>query len=261
MLVRTRIRVTEIWAHRGSASRSRRENTLPAFAAARRLGADGIEVDVRCSADGVLVVHHDALLPSGRRIERTPAGILPRWLPTLAAALAACGELTVNVEIKATGGPVPKAPPPGREPVVPEAAADPAAVGDDAVARATARLCAASSEPGRFVISSFALPILDAVADEAPGLALAWLVFPGFGDEDPVATATSHGLAGIHPHHTMVDERLVATARSGGLRVRAWTVDDPDLVARLARIGVDAIITNDVGGARRALGTGLGRRR
>ncbi len=52
-------RIPEIIAHRG-ASRECLENTLPAFERALALNADGIELDVHGTADGVLVVHHDA---------------------------------------------------------------------------------------------------------------------------------------------------------------------------------------------------------
>src|SRR4249919_2745588 len=51
--------VTEVIAHRG-ASRLAQENTLTAFEMAVISGADGVELDVRRSVDGVLVVHHDA---------------------------------------------------------------------------------------------------------------------------------------------------------------------------------------------------------
>ena len=56
-----------IIAHRGAASRYP-ENTIAAFEAAIRMGADGIECDVRLSADGAPVVIHDATL------ERTTNG-------------------------------------------------------------------------------------------------------------------------------------------------------------------------------------------
>src|SRR5450759_1398239 len=46
-------------AHRG-ASRDAPENTPAAFEAAIALGADAVELDVRRTADGVLVVHHNA---------------------------------------------------------------------------------------------------------------------------------------------------------------------------------------------------------
>ena len=51
----------EIIAHRG-VPRELPENSLPGFARAVELGADGIELDVHLTADGVLVVHHDPVL-------------------------------------------------------------------------------------------------------------------------------------------------------------------------------------------------------
>ena len=50
-----------VFAHRG-AKRAAPENTLPAFEAAIRLGADGIELDVQYSSDGKLVIFHDLSL-------------------------------------------------------------------------------------------------------------------------------------------------------------------------------------------------------
>jgi glycerophosphoryl diester phosphodiesterase len=56
-----------VFAHRGGAALAP-ENTLPAFDRGLSLGADGLEMDVRLSRDGVVVVHHDATL------ERTTNG-------------------------------------------------------------------------------------------------------------------------------------------------------------------------------------------
>src|SRR5512134_1609461 len=56
-----------VWAHRG-ASAAAPENTMAAFRAAEAAGADGIELDVHLSRDGVPVVIHDATL------ERTTTG-------------------------------------------------------------------------------------------------------------------------------------------------------------------------------------------
>lgn len=47
-----------IFAHRG-ASAYAPENTLEAFALAAKMGADGVELDVRLSRDGELMVIHD----------------------------------------------------------------------------------------------------------------------------------------------------------------------------------------------------------
>jgi glycerophosphoryl diester phosphodiesterase len=56
-----------VYAHRGGAA-LRPENTLAAFDHGLSLGADGLELDVHLSSDGVVVVHHDATL------ERTTNG-------------------------------------------------------------------------------------------------------------------------------------------------------------------------------------------
>ena len=60
---------------------------MAAFAEARRLGADGVELDVRRSADGVLVVHHDADVPGvGPVAGASGCGICPAHVPLLADA-------------------------------------------------------------------------------------------------------------------------------------------------------------------------------
>ena len=91
--------MTKIFAHRGSAHLSR-ENTVPAFVAARALGADGIELDVHLTADGNVVVHHDSEVPGLGPIGHLLTAQLPAWLPSLTEALDACRALEVNVEIK-----------------------------------------------------------------------------------------------------------------------------------------------------------------
>ena len=91
--------VTLVVAHRG-ASAAALENTVEAFCRARDLGADWVELDVRRTADGVAVVHHDAHLPDGRRIGGLHAVDLPSHVPGLAEALEACDGMGVVVEIK-----------------------------------------------------------------------------------------------------------------------------------------------------------------
>ena len=76
-------------AHRG-ASVDRRENTVEAFEEAAVQGADWVELDVRLSADDVLVVHHDAHFDDGRLVRETPADEVPDYVPNLAEAFEAC---------------------------------------------------------------------------------------------------------------------------------------------------------------------------
>ena len=86
-------------AHRGASS-DFPENSLEAFSGAFEQGADWIELDVRRSKDGVLVVHHDAHLSDGRLIRDLDSNLLPEEVPSLAEAFEASENMGVNVEIK-----------------------------------------------------------------------------------------------------------------------------------------------------------------
>src|SRR5436190_11556423 len=91
-----------VLGHRG-ASAVAPENTVAAFTRARELGADGVELDVRRSGDGVLVVHHDPDIRDVGRIASLPLAELRAARPQLATleeALAACRGLVVNAEVK-----------------------------------------------------------------------------------------------------------------------------------------------------------------
>lgn len=56
-----------IWGHRGASGHAP-ENTLPAFKMAADMGADGVELDIQMTSDGVIVVCHD------ETIDRTSSG-------------------------------------------------------------------------------------------------------------------------------------------------------------------------------------------
>ena len=226
--------MTEIFAHRGSCHLAR-ENTVAAFLAARDLGADGIELDVHLAADGNLVVHHDCEVPGLGPISCLLSTDLPAWLPSLGEALDACWPLQVNVEIK----PDQTETEPGR---------------DRALAFEVATLLAVRREAPRIVVSSFSLEAIDVVRAVEPSLATALLVDA---DRDPMRaliTARQHGHSGLHPFFFSVDAALMKAAKDHYMAIRTWTVDDPARIAVLADLGVDAVITNDVAAARRALG-------
>ena len=60
----------------------------------------------------------------------------------------------------------------------------------------------------------------------------------------PLALSTSHATA-LVLHHSLVDRSAVQRARDRGAAVVAWTVDDPQDLARVEAAGVDAVVTND----------------
>ncbi len=226
--------MTEIFAHRGSCHLAR-ENTVAAFVAARDLGADGIELDVHLTADGNVVVHHDGEVPGLGQLAHLVSADLPAWLPSLGEALDACWPLRVNVEIKQD-----------------DTEAEPER--DRALAFEVAASLVARREAPRIVVSSFSLEAIDAVRACEPSLATALLIDL---DRDPMnalVTASEHGHGGLHPFFLSVDAVLMKAAEDFGMAVRAWTVDDPARIAALAKLGVDAVVTNDVTAARLALG-------
>ncbi len=228
--------MTKVIAHRGASHRFP-ENTLAAFRGAVELGADGVELDVRRTADGVGVVHHDAELADGRPILSLRADQVPDDVPGLAAALDACGDLLVNVEIKNWR--------------------------DDTDFDATRSLADWTvaeidrvAPPGGVVVSSFDLGTIDRVRELDGALATAWLVVDHGDPLALVGRAAERGHAGIHPIDRMVDAALVAAAHEAGLFVNVWTVDDPDRIRALAGLDVDGIVTNVPDVARAALEAG-----
>ena len=89
-------------AHRGACRRAP-ENTLEAFRVARELGADGVELDVRRTRDGVLVLSHDPVVEGFGLLVEHPFAKLRAAVPsvpTLEEAFDVLAGLIVNVEIK-----------------------------------------------------------------------------------------------------------------------------------------------------------------
>jgi len=215
--------VTDVIAHRGAAP-AERENTVAAFRRAVELGADGVELDVRPTADGALVVHHDPRLPDGRPIVATDRADLPDHVPDLAAALDACAGVVVNVELK-------------NDPADPDF--DPA----DRLADAVVELLASRPEPAdRWLLSSFRRETIDRVRVLAPDLATAYLVTGA--DAAAIEACRRHGHGTLHPWVGALTAAGVAAAKAAGLVVNTWTCNDAAQARRVAAWGVDGIVTD-----------------
>jgi glycerophosphoryl diester phosphodiesterase len=218
-------------AHRG-ASAAAPENTVEAFRLARERGADWVELDARRTADGAVVVHHDAELPSGEVIVERRRDQLPAHVPDLAVALDACEGMGVNIEIKN----VPK---------------DPDHDPGEVVAAMVVRLVQERQAHDRVLVSSFSLATIERVQELDPTIPTAYLVMAIPPDLGLVA---HHGA--LHPWDPMVDRALVELAHRAGMAVNVWTVDDPARMAELASWGVDGIVTNVPDVAREVLAKG-----
>lgn len=223
-----------VYGHRG-ASLAAPENTLEAYRLAGELGADGVELDVRRSADGVLVLVHDAVLPDGRAVHETAAAQLPASVPSLRAALDVCEGLAVNIEIKNISFE------PGFDP-------------NCEVADLVVELLAERGGRDSVVVSSFHLRTIDRVKALDPGVPTGLLTFVDPLPAEGAVVAAERGHATLHPHHVTIDAALVDAAHALGLAVIAWTVDDPVRIGDLAAMGVDGLITNAPDVARGILG-------
>jgi len=206
-----------IIAHRGASGHAA-ENSIEAFRRADELRADGVELDVHATSDGVIVVFHDASLPAGERISETPAARvqehrLPNGepVPTLAEVLAAIPELMVFIEVKHL---------------------DPR--WDTSLLKTIA-----AGGPERCAVHSFDHRIIARIAALRPtlpcgALAVARLV-------DPVHALDRARADTLWQELEMVDPSLIQQVHDSNRRVFAWTVNDAETARRLTDLGVDGL--------------------
>lgn len=212
-------------AHRGL-SAERVENTLAAFEAAVQAGFHAVELDVRATRDGEIVVLHDAGIErtsngNGRvadmaydelRSYTTPAGPIPR-LDDVFRAMRDWHGLW-NLEVKAV-----------------------------AATEGLLHLVAHHDLLNHVQVSSFDPRVLELARDHAPDIARA-LIVAGAVDVDDVRVAGELGCSWLNLDHNYLTPAVAADLRGKGFRLGAWTVNDPDKATGLARSGVEAIITD-----------------
>lgn len=209
-------------AHRG-ASRAELENTLAAFRRAGEMGSNAVELDVRRTVDGVLVIHHNPHLPDGRLIAAIKYADLPESVPTLGEALDACEGMWVNVEIK-------------NDPKEPDF--DPT----DMIADETLANLLAREADDRWLISCFRMETVDRCRAIAPQIKTAWLCV-----EAPIGVADTlvkKGHHALHPWVAMLTRETIDACHAAGVQVNTWTCDDPVRMAELIEWGIDGICTN-----------------
>ncbi|MBN1887740.1 MAG: hypothetical protein JW850_07105 [Thermoflexales bacterium] len=226
-------------AHRG-ARRVAPPNTLAAFVRALELGADGVELDVHLSADGVPVVIHDFSLEATTdghgpvssktlaELKELDAGsafdpaFAGERIPTLEEVFEAIGQLAlINIELKALG---------------------PLGGG---LERAVAGLVQKHGLEKRVLCSSFnpfALRRIKRLLPHVPAGLLYAPDVPFYQRRAWLAPLCPHEAR--HPHYTMLTPSSLQALRRRGYRVNVWTVNDPADMRRMIEMGVDAIITD-----------------
>lgn len=247
-----------IIAHAGGKG-NQPENTLPAFAASAALGCDMLETDLRLTKDDVLVTHHDPGVErnsNGQGLVRDltlaqlkvlnfgahfkdPSGRAP-YVGTNTAQIATLDEILsryegflLTLELKDKGETGLRA------------------------ARSLAARLAVFRNARRVLVASFDDATLDAFRRESGGriatstarkqttsfvlshksfLGRAW---PGGADalQLPVEPAEASGFR-------LATARLIRDAHDRNVAVHYWTVNDPESMRALIRIGADGIITD-----------------
>jgi glycerophosphoryl diester phosphodiesterase len=226
-----------ILAHRG-ASAFAPDNTTEAFELAVAHGADGVELDVRFTADRNVVINHDPDIGEmGPLIHHDFATIrrLHPEVPTLDEALRALADLIINVEIK-------------NSPLDPDF--DPRHEMADTVAHWVSR----HDIHERVVVTSFNPETVAAVRSSDSTITTGQLVAKNRDVTRDLAQIATAGHRWVAPNIADVAgdaPRIIGAAHSSGLRVAVWTADDPDDIRTVATAGVDAIISNDPRATRR----------
>jgi len=217
-----------VLAHRGRGTDSP-DNTLEAFSAALAAGADGVELDVRRSADGRAVVHHDAEVPGLGPLYLLRHADLPPHVATLEEALERCRGAVVDVEVKAA-------------PM--EAGFDPAQqLAGEVAAIVTAALAGAAGPSAAFV-TSFWPATVEAVRHARPELEAGLLVVPGLDMFSGLEEAVAVGASVVLPIAAQCGAELVEAAHRRRVAVIPWAVDTDVEIASARDAGVDAVITD-----------------
>jgi glycerophosphoryl diester phosphodiesterase len=237
-----------VFAHRGGAALAP-ENTIAAFDNGLRLGADGLELDVRFARDGVVVVHHDATLDrttnqrgevaafTSEDLARVDAGY---WftaggdhpfrgrgvgVPTLAEVLARCRDCRVIIEMK---------------------------INSVELAAALVSTVRAAGAVDRVCIGSFGRRALQAVRALEPAIATSaareevrWALYRCW-CRWPVKRVGYRGyqIPERAEATRIVSPRFVRDAHASGLGVQVWTVNTEPDARRLFEWGVDGLITD-----------------
>ncbi|MFJ4109828.1 glycerophosphodiester phosphodiesterase [Oerskovia enterophila] len=228
----------QVVAHRGNSSVAP-QNTLAAFEAAWRAGADSIELDVQLTADGEVVVIHDDTLDattdgSGRvdglplaDVRAVDAGswFAPAYagqrVPTFAEVvdfLVTHPGIDLLLEVKGDWGP-------------------------DDVRKVTEPLLRAGLAD-RVIGQSFWPSTVASLQKVAPDLRRGLLVERS--SDDLLATCAELGVMTCNPAGTVLLEQpgLVAALHDAGLEVMVWTLNEPEQWALALEVGVDAVITD-----------------
>ncbi len=228
-----------MWAHRGASGHAP-ENTLPAFELAYTMGADGIELDVQMTKEGIPVVIHD------ERIDRVSDGngyvqdftleelktfnvnknfsaFGRTTVPTLAEVydLVKKMDLTINVELKNSE------------------------IFYDGMERKVLQLAEEKGLADRIIYSSFNHYSMRKIQQLLPAARTAFLYCDGI--LDMADYASRYGAYAAHPSIRNAQyPNMIEECHAREIKVHVWTVNKEEDFEKMRKLGADAVITNYV---------------
>ena len=189
---------------------------MPSFHKALELGADGFELDVRITGDGRLVVVHGSVVV-GHAVQTSSHADIRQLsdgyeVPLFEDVIATFGRRAfLDIELKS----------PGFE--------------QEAIS-----LIERHCDLARTVLSSFHPQTLDRVRQLAPELPLGF-IYNRTQDEE---TRHNCPIEVVIPQFRLASREFINQVHGEGLKVFAWTVNDPQEATRLIDLGVDGIISD-----------------
>lgn len=218
-----------IFAHRGANSFAP-ENSIPAFEAAIRLGCDGVEMDVRMTASGDVIIFHDRRLSrmTGCRgnVHQMPLSRIrkcylkndPRFtIPTLQEALEAVSQrVLINIDVKKE------------------------TMRQNGLEEKILSILRDFRLKDNIIISSFNPLVIKKFAQLAPDYRLGFI----YRQRSHKFMSNGVPVESFHVYHRTLSQKYVANLHERNYRVYAWTVDKEKHFRRMLKIGVDGIITN-----------------
>ena len=228
-----------VWAHRGFSS-NYPENTMLAFRKAKEVGADGIETDVHLTKDGEVVVIHDENLFRTTGINRevgdctlseitaikaskTMENKFDTTIPSFDEFCAFIKEsgMKANIELK-TG-----------------------IVYYPGIEEKVAFLVKKYGIEDRVIFSSFNPLSLVLMQRYLPECGKGFLFTNPINIRHISYLSREVGLAFLHPEYKVINSEMLKEAKTCGLGINVWTVDEPEKVENLLMWGVEGVITND----------------
>lgn len=231
---------THITSHRGGA-RLWSENSLSAFRNTARMPVERVEFDIHPTADGRIVVLHDATLDrttngSGAVGDKSWAELQSvrvngtederiLLLEEVLEVFKSTGQI-LHIEFKAN---------PSRRPY-------------PALPRLAAALLSSEGVLDRVVATSFQLETLAGIPDRQRLRGLAWLVntvvWHDAGLAGVIALAKSHGVTSVSIHETLLDSACIAAVKAAGLGVGAYAAHEDEAIGKVLALNVDFFTTD-----------------